>query len=146
MNIVKTAAALAVTLAASLLTAGCGGGVEGTYKLDKGEMKKSAEAEIAKMPADQQGFAKLGLALIDAMDMTLELQSGGKVKMKSTMPNLMDKDKPAKTDEKEGTWKAEGDSIILEADGKPLKCAKGAGKLSCEGGEKGGTSLVFIKS
>lgn len=145
MNIVKTAAALAVTLTASLLSAGCGGGVEGNYKLDKGEMKKAAEAEIAKMPADQQGFAKLGLAMIDAMDISLEIQSGGKVKMKSTMPNLMDKDKPAKTDEKEGTWKAEGESIILEADGKPLTCAKSAGKLSCEGKEKGGPALVFVK-
>lgn len=146
MSIAKTVTTLAIALTASILSAGCGGGVEGTYKLDKGEMKKSMEAEIAKMPEDQQGFAKLGLALIDAMDMSVELQSGGKLKMRSSMPNLMDKDKPAKTEEKDGTWKMDGESIILETDGKPLKCAKSGNKLTCEGEKKGEAAPVFVKS
>lgn len=147
MSITKTFTTAALALATSFLIAGCGGGgVEGTYKLDKTEMKKSMEAEIAKMPADQQGFAKLGMALIDAMDMSVELQSGGKMKMKSTMPNLMDKDKPAKTDEKDGTWKMDGEAVVLDVDGKPTKCAKSGGKLTCSGQKEGEPTLVFVKS
>lgn len=145
MSIAKIVTTLA--LASSFALAGCGGGgVEGTYKLDKTEMKKSMEAEIAKMPADQQGFAKLGMALVDAMDMSMELQAGGKMKMKSSMPNIMEKDKPAKTEEKDGTWKVEGETVIIETDGKPVKCAKSGGKLTCEGQKQGEPSLVFNKA
>jgi hypothetical protein len=147
MRITKTFTTATLALATSFLLAACGGGgPEGTYKLDKTEMKKSMEAEIAKMPADQQGFAKLGMAMVDAMDMSVELQSGGKMTMKSSMPNLMDKDKPAKTDEKAGTWKMDGDSVVLEADGKPTKCAKSGGKLTCAGTKEGDPTLVFVKS
>lgn len=146
MSITKTFTTAALALATSFLIAGCGGGVEGTYKLDKSEMKKSMEAEIAKMPADQQGFAKLGMALVDTMEMSMDLQSGGKMKMKSSMPNIMDKDKPAKTDEKDGTWKMDGDSVVLEMDGKPTKCAKSGGKLTCAGQREGDPALVFVKS
>ncbi len=140
----KLSHALCAALALSTLTlAGCGG-PEGTYKLDKAEVKKNMEAEIAKMPADQQGFAKLGLAMIESMDMTVELQSGGKLKMKSSMPSL-EEGKPPKTEEKEGTWKVEGDSVVLTSDGKPTKCAKSGGKLSCEPEKKGDPTLVFVK-
>jgi hypothetical protein len=66
--------------------------------------------------------------------------------MKSSMPNLMDKDKPAKTDEKAGTWKMDGDSVVLETDGKPTKCAKSGGKLTCAGTKEGDPTLVFVKS
>jgi hypothetical protein len=145
MRIAKIVTTATLTLATSFLLA-CGGGVEGTYKLDKSEMKKSMEAEIAKMPADQQGFGKLGLALIDTMEMSVELQSGGKMKMKSSMPNIMDKDKAAKTDEKDGTWKMDGEAVVLETDGKPVKCAKDGGKLTCTGGKAGEPTLVFVKS
>lgn len=144
MSIAKIVTKVTFALATSFLLA-CGGGVEGTYKLDKAEMKKSMEAEIAKMPADQQGFAKLGMALIDAMEMSLELQSGGKLKMKTSMPNIMEKDKPAKTEEKEGTWKMDGDAVVIETDNQPIKCAKTGGKLTCEGKKKGDPTLVFVK-
>lgn len=132
-----------VSLAFSGLVIGGCGGPEGTYKLDKGEMKKSMEAEIAKMPPDQQGFAKLGLAMIDAMDMTVELKSGGKLKLKTTKPSVTGGD--AKVEEKDGTWTANGDSIVLTSDGKPTNCTKSGGKLSCEDDKKGG-QLVFVKS
>jgi len=135
-------AALALAAAPSL--AGCGGGVEGNYKLDKAEMKKSMEAEIAKMPKEQQGFAQLAMAMIDGMEMSMELQPGGKLKTKSTTPGF-GKDKPAKTEEKNGTWKAEGDAVTIETEGKPVKCTKGAGKLTCQGDKKGEPALVFVK-
>jgi len=144
MSIAKTFAA-AFAIAALGLTA-CGGGVEGTYKIDKPEMKKAMEAEVAKLPADQQGFAKLAVALIDAMDITVELQSGGKLSMKTSMPSL-EKDKPAQTKEQNGTWKKEGDSIILDSgDGKPAKCKQSAGKLTCEAGKPGEPPMVLVKS
>lgn len=127
----------------SFSLAGCGG-PEGTYKLDKAEMKKAMESDIAKMPSDKQGFAKLGLAMIDSMDMTVELQSGGKLKLKSTMPSLGSDS--SKTEEKEGTWTAEGDSIVLTSDGKPTKCTKSSAKLRCESDKKDGQALVFEKS
>ncbi len=144
MNLVRAFAT--VTLAFTTFgLAGCGGGVEGTYKLDKAEVKKSMEAELAKLPAAEQGMAKLGLALIEAMDMSLELQAGGKLKSKSSMPSF-EPGKPGKTDEKDGTWKVEGDSVTLDnGDGKPLTCTKGANKLSCAGKKKGDPTLVFIK-
>lgn len=146
MNIAR--ALVGVIFAATLGLVGCGGGgPEGTYKLDKAEVKKAMEAEVAKMPADQQGLAKLGLALIDAMDMSLTLESGGKLKAKSSSPSL-DPSKPGKTEEKEGTWKAEGDSLTLDTgDGKPLKCTKSGSKLSCTSAtpKQGDPTLVFVK-
>ena len=126
---------------------GCGG-VEGTYKLDKAETKKSMEAEIAKMPADKQEMAKLGTAMLDAMDMTVELKSGGAVSMKTTMPNIMDSKAPAKTEEETGTWKKDGDTITLtSAKGKDMKCTKSGSKLSCnEADAKDKMELIFSKS
>lgn len=127
------------------LTACGGGGIEGNYELDKAEMKKGMEAEIAKLPADQQGFAKLALAMIDMMSMSMSLEAGGKVKVKSTTPSL-DKGKPSKTEEKEGTWKAEGDKVTITADGKPITCTKSGSKLSCQSEKKGDPAMIFNKS
>ena len=137
------AAALAL-FAATL--AGCGGGVEGTYTLDKAEMKKSMEAELAKLPADQQGMGKLGLALVDAMDMKLDLKSDGKVEMTSTMPSFTKGDKP-KVESKTGEWRKEGDKVVIKAD-KEMSCKAADKKLTCEpvGGKKGETALVFVRS
>ena len=142
MNLFKTIATGALLLSAFGF-AGCGG-VEGIYKLDKAEMKKAMEAEIAKLPADQKAFAQLAVALIDQMDMSIELKAGGKLEMKATTPAL-DKDKAAKTETKEGEWRKEGDSVIIKADNQELKCKAESKKLTCESGKKGEPSLVFIK-
>ena len=73
MSIARTLGALALV---ALGLTGCGG-PEGTYKLDKAEVKKAMEADIAKMPEKEQGMAKLGLAMIDAIDMSIgELRDG----------------------------------------------------------------------
>jgi len=119
---------------------GCGG-VEGTYKLDKEETKKSMEAEIAKMPADQQAFARLGMAMADKMDATLELKKDNSMSMSMTMEG--------KTEgkEKTGTWKKDGDDVVLTADGKDLKCSKSGKKLTCVDHKASGDStMVFTKS
>jgi hypothetical protein len=144
MKFFKTIAAGALLLSTFGLV-GCGGGVEGTYKLDKAEMKKAMEAEIAKLPEDQKGFAKLAVALIDQMDMSLELKAGGKLEMKATTPSL-EEGKGAKTDTKAGEWRKEGDSIVIKADAQEIKCKPEGKKLTCDSGKKGEPSLVFLKS
>lgn len=119
---------------------GCGG-VEGTYKLDKDETKKSMEAEIAKMPADQQAFAKLGMAMADKMDATLELKKDNTVSMSMTV------DGKPEGKEKTGTWKKEGDDVVLTSDGKDMHCKKDGKKLSCtEKHQSGDSTMVFTKS
>ena len=141
MSIARTLGALALV---ALGLTGCGG-PEGTYKLDKAEVKKAMEADIAKMPEKEQGMAKLGLAMIDAIDMSIDILPGGKLKAKSSMPSF-DKAKPPKTEEKDGTWKKEGDSLVLDnGDGKPMTCAKAGNKLTCAGSKKGEPALVFVK-
>ena len=143
MKLSKTIAAGALLLSTFGLVA-CGG-VEGTYKLDKAEMKKAMEAEIAKLPEDQKAFAKMAVALIDQMDMSIELKAGGKLEMKATTP-AMEKGKDAKTDTKEGEWRKEGDSIVIKADAQEIKCKPEGKKLTCDAGQKGQPALVFIKS
>ena len=135
----KNSKLLVVALAVIGL-AGCGG-VEGTYKLDKEETKKSMEAEIAKMPAADQQFAKLGMAMADKMDATLELKKDNTVSMKMTMEGKSD------AKEKTGTWKKEGDDVVLTSDGKDMHCKKDGKKLSCvEKHQSGDSTMVFTKS
>lgn len=127
----------------ALLLAGCGG-PEGTYKLDKEAMKTAMKAEIEKMPKDQQGFGELGLALIEAMDITLEIKSGGKYDMKSSMPSLS-KDKEKKEETESGDWSVEGDKIKLKGAKEELTCKLDSSKIECEGKEKGKTGFTFKK-
>ena len=119
---------------------GCGG-VEGTYKLDKDETKKAAEADIAKLPADQQEMAKkFGMAMADKMDATLELKKDNTLSMKMSMDGKDSK-------EESGTWKKEGDDIVLTSDGKDIHCKKDGKKLSCVRKHASGDSTtVFTKS
>ncbi len=124
---------------------GCGG-VEGTYKLDKDETKKAAEAEIAKLPADQQAMAKmmLGGDKMDKMDMTLELKKDNTISMKMTMEGKSD------AKEETGTWKKEGDDVVLsspEKKDKDMHCKKDGKKLTCtEKHNSGDTTIVFTKT
>jgi hypothetical protein len=144
MTNARTFAAVTLFFAA-LGVAGCGRGVEGTYKLDKAEVKKAMEGELAKMPADQQPFGKLALGMVDKMDITVELRPGGKLKMTTTVPAL-EPGKPAKTDSRDGTWKVDGDNVVLEADGKPTKCTKSGPRLNCASDKQGEPPMVFVKS
>ena len=89
-----------IGLVAAPLLAGCQSGPEGTYQLDKTEMKKAMEAELAKKPKEEQGFGKLAIAMIDAMDMSVELKKDGVLEMTSTKP-VFKKGELAKT--KRGT-------------------------------------------
>jgi hypothetical protein len=130
----------------ALALVGCGG-VEGTYTLDKAETKKSMEAEVAKMPADQQAGAKFMLAMFDDMNVTMELKSGGVVSSKTEMKGKPD---PKGDKEEAGTWKKDGDTIIVtqgDKAGKEMKCTKSGKSLSCVAGdEKNKMTLVFAKT
>jgi hypothetical protein len=128
----------------ALALVGCGS-VEGTYTLDKAETKKGMEAEIAKMPAAEQEMQKMGLGMIDGMDATMELKSGGAASMKMTMTGMMGKD--AKPNEETGTWKKEGDDITISSNGRDTKCSKSGKKLTCtETSGKSKMAMVFAKS
>ncbi len=133
----RTVFAAGALVLGSLSLAGCSK-VEGTYKIDKAEMKKAFEAEIAKMPADQQGFAKLALGMIDSMEMSIELKSGGKAEMKVSMMG--------KEETKTGDWKADGKKVTITGDGKSINCDAEGGKLTCEGDKPGQPKIVLTKS
>jgi outer membrane murein-binding lipoprotein Lpp len=130
--------------ASALVVAACGS-VEGSYKLDRAEMKKTMEADIAKLPEDQQAMAKTAFGLIDLMDINLELSSGGKAEMKMSMAGHEDK---AKEKNQTWEWKKDGKKVVIKSgDGKEISCDAEGGKLTCEGGAAGGmTKLVFVKS
>jgi len=135
----KNSKLIACALAVAGLV-GCGG-VEGTYKLDKEETKKAGEAEIAKMPADQQAMAKAMMGMADKVDATLELKKDNTMSMSMTM------DGKPEGKEKTGTWKKEGDDVVLTSDGKDLKCAKSGKKLTCvDHHASGDSTMVFTKS
>ena len=141
---IRTVLKLASLALLTSTIAGCQGGLEGTYTLDKAEMKKAMEADISKLPADQQGFAKLGLAMVDAMEMKLDLKSDGKLEMTSTMPSFTKGDKP-KVENKTGEWRKDGDKVVLKID-KEMSCKAADKKLTCEGAKKGEPGLVFVRS
>jgi hypothetical protein len=143
MKLRSVFAAGALVLAA-LSTAGCSK-VEGTYKIDKTEMKKVAEAEIAKMPAEQQGMAKMGLALIDSMEVTIDLKSGGAAEFKMS---VMGQDKT-----ETGEWKADGKKVTIKSKDKEgkeseINCEADGGKLTCENPKEKGpmNKMVFNKA
>ena len=122
----------------ALVLVACGG-PEGTYKLDKDAMKKAMEADTKDKDA-----AKFGAAMLDAMDVTLELKKDGVSEMKSSMK--LSEDKPAKEDTKAGKWAKDGDTITLSNDGKDVKCKLASGNLECETGDSKGSKLIFKKS
>ncbi|MEZ4439959.1 MAG: hypothetical protein R3B72_12760 [Polyangiaceae bacterium] len=145
MTALKKMATLVTALGLLSLTA-CKSGPEGTYKIDKDEMKKAMDAEIEKLPEEQRGFAKLAVALIDGMNVSVELKSGGDLEMKTSMINPMKKDAAPEEKTISGKWKAEGENVTLTTEGKDITCKSEGNKLSCEGSKKGEPGLVLVKS
>ncbi len=144
MKLIKLITAGVLVISAGAVTA-CHSGPEGKYSLDKTEMKKAMEAKIAKLPAEQQGFAKLATAMVDAMDMKLDVQSGGKLEATSTMPS-MQPGAQAKTEQKTGSWRKDGEKVILTIDGKDLSCDQKDKSLSCQPDKPDDPPMVFVKS
>jgi hypothetical protein len=136
--------ALIALAALSFALTACGKGVEGKYSLDKASMKKEMEEKIAKMPADQQEMGKLGLAMVDAMDMTIDLKKGGEADFTVKMAEP-GKEAEAKSESKKGKWTQQEKQISLQVEGetKKLECTAEGNKLTCKDNE---STLVFIRS
>ena len=87
------------------------------------------------------------LAMFDDMNVTMELKSGGVVSSKTEMKGKPD---PKGDKEEPGTWKKDGDTIIVtqgDKAGKEMKCTKSGKSLSCTAGdEKNKMTLVFAKT
>ena len=117
-----------------MMLAACGKGVEGSYALDKEATTKQLQAEIDKLPQDKQAFAKMAMGMIASMEITLALEKGGKAKMMMKMGS--------KEKNEEGTWKKEGDKILIQAKGqkKPMSCTLSAAGLTCADGKN---SMIF---
>lgn len=134
---------IAIALGVSSFVLGGCSSPEGTYTLDKVEMKKAVEGETADVPQGQQEFVReLLLKMVDAMNVSLELKSGGKMAMTASLG-----DEEKKT--VEGTWKSEGSGLTFELEGEVTKCVKNdSKKLTCakDKSEKGGPPMVFVKS
>lgn len=133
-----------VALSVLGLTA-CHGGPEGTYKLDKTAMEKAMNAKIAKLPKEQQAFAGMATAMIEAMNVQLKIESGGKAEITTTMP-AFEKGKPAQTKTESGTWRKKGDKVILTKEGKDTTCQQDGKKLKCPSDRPSDPPMVFIKS
>lgn len=123
----------------------CHGGPEGTYKLDKTQMKQQMNAKIATMPKDQQAIAKFTAAMIDATNVELKIESGGKTQMTTTMP-AFHKGQPAKTKTSTGTWRKDGNKVILTQEGKDTQCQQKGKKLTCASDHPNDPPMIFIKS
>ncbi len=119
------------------LLAACSKGVEGNYTLDKEATTKQLKAEVAKMSKEKQAFAKMAMGMIETMDIKLSLEKGGKATMMMKMGG--------KEKKEEGSWKKDGDKIIIEAKGqkKPMSCTLSAGVLTCAEGKN---SMIFKRS
>ena len=65
--------------------AGCSGGIEGTYTLDKEEVKNAVRTELAGQSGGGTVFGFF-TRIVDEVDMTLELQADGKATLKSSLP------------------------------------------------------------
>ena len=88
----------AMLLAAGLLfVPACGGGVAGTYVLDKAEFRRA----MAKA-----NRASLAETIVADVSGTIELKSDGTMSLSLTLP-------PAPTISKTGTWKLDGDALTL---------------------------------
>jgi len=147
MNIART---VAVTLAlATFGLAGCSGGVEGTYKLDKAEVKKAVETELAGQSGGGLVFGFF-TKMIDGVEMTMQLQAAGKVILKSTRPTGgwvgPGRLKWFTIEDKKGMWEADGETVVVTAGGNSLRCSKSWAKLSCQSEKKIFFPLIFVKS
>ena len=133
MKLVKLAPVATLAL---LGLAGCGG-PEGKYTLDKDATKAAIDSG-----SDAKDAKEFGKAILEAMDMTIEIKSGGKFDATSSIE--MEKGKKEEKTES-GDWTKEGDKLTLKGAKDPMTCTIEGSKLLCASGEKKG-SFVFKKS
>ena len=129
--------------------AGCSGDVNGTYALDKAAVKKALQTDLARQSGGGIVF-DFFTRMIDHVEMNVELQPSGKATMSSTLqtggytgPKQL---KFVTIEDKDGTWKADGDTIVIAAGKNVRRCAKSRSKLNCEPDKKFPFPLFFVTS
>lgn len=120
-----------------LLSLAACSGPEGKWTLDKDATKAAIDA--GKGEKDAKEFGK---ALLDAMDMSIELKSDGKYESKTSM--ALKKDDKAKEETETGEWTKDGDKITIKGKKDSMTCKVDSGKLSCAN-KDGETAWVFKK-
>lgn len=115
------------------------GGVEGVYRLDKPAMKESMQAQIAKLSGEEESAARLALAMVERMDISMHLQPGGKLSL--TITNA-----EGKRGDLHGRWRAEGETVSLSREGDPLTCQKQGQSLLCESLHENRPPMILVKS
>jgi|GEM_PF-2891501 len=79
-------------------------GVVGYYKIDKPRVKKMLKAKFAKLPPEKRKMAKFALAMVDKLNINLNLTKDGKAIMDMKM-SFMGR---TRTKTQKGTWKKTG--------------------------------------
>lgn len=140
----KTMTRIVVGAAVALFVAGCSkDSAEGKYVLDKPTMKAELEKKVQELPEKERGMAKFAMAMMEAMEMEVDLQKEGKLKVTTSMPSLKEgADKKVKN--QDGTWKLEEKKLILSVPGeKDLNCELQGKNIKCSDKEM---SLVFVRA
>lgn len=124
-----------VAVVLTLGLAGCSNSVEGTYTLDKNALKRTMQAELAGQSGGGIVY-DFFTRVMDEAEMRVELQADGQVSLKTTLPTggwaAPRQLKWITTEDQNGTWKADGEMIVITAAGNRLNCSKSRAKLSCQ--------------
>ncbi len=140
---------LSSLLALALLTS-CGGdpaaAVAGVYTLDKDALKAAMAAQQKQAPEGEANpMAGMMEKMIESMDISMDLKSDGTVSMKTSMTMMGE----TKNDESEGTWKLEGDKVVItppDGEGESKAFTLKDGRLSAtENGMFGEQEMVFVR-
>ncbi len=141
MNNPVTAPLGLLTLATALVA--CKSSPEGKYVLDQAATQGAYQATVDQLPAEQQPMAKLSLAMIPTMNLSMELKSGGALEVASSI--LLDKSAPPIVKTQTGTWRLDGSKLITTVDGRDATCDVAGGKLTCAPDRPEGITLIFTK-
>jgi len=127
----------AIVAVAALGSFGCNK-VEGVYTLDKEEMKKAMQAESSK-DSDNPLAQQLAEAFISELDARMEIQPGGTFTL---LAKLGEKE----GDPRKGTWKKEGNAIVLQLEDDQMKCEQDASKRLACGSDADKLKMIFVKA
>jgi len=138
---------LSSLLTLALLTS-CGGdpaaAVAGVYTLDKDALKAAMAAQQKQAPEGEANpMAGMMEKMIESMEISMDLKADGTVSMKSSMTMMGE----TKNDESEGSWKLEGDKVVITPpDGESKAFTLKDGRLSAtENGMFGEQEMVFVR-
>jgi len=123
----------------AVLAAGCSkASVAGNYSLDKAEMEKAMNEQIAKLPEAERAMAGMATAMLKELDIKLTLAEGGK----GTMEMKMGKEGKAEN----LTWQEKDGKVVINDGKDDIDCALSGSKLTCSNPKKKDEpAMVFVK-